>query len=82
MWEYRQCTLGLLTIKADKEFPGTVRVEKKENKIEPIDDIQLTVPQLSGEVEVIDRLHLSQAMNNLGLYTSPDGSTTPRSHEI
>ena len=50
-------------------FPGTVRVERKEDKGEPFNNIQLTVLQFSGEVEVIDHLQASQAMTNLGLYT-------------
>ena len=77
-WEYRQCTPALSKIKEGKVFPGIVRAEREEDKGEPINNIQLTMSQSSGEVEVIYQLQASQAMKNLGLYTPSDGNTTPQ----
>ena len=68
----------LSTIKEGEEYPGTTRVDRGEEDEDPIDALQMTVPQADGREEVITQLQSCQAMKNLGLYAPPEGGSAPQ----
>ena len=77
-WEYRRCKPTFLTIKERKVMPGTVMIDDDPDNHESIDDFQLTIPQATGDVAVIEQLQSCQVMKNLGMYAPPEGDTEPQ----
>ena len=51
--------------------------DNKELDDRTLNDLQLTVPQVSGEAAVIEQLVYSKAVKNLGLFVQPDGVNEP-----
>lgn len=47
-----------------------------------LDYIHITVPTNSSDAQAIDRLRSSEAVENLGLFTTPDGNNLPHLEQI
>ena len=68
-WEYLAPSKGLVG-------------EDEELEDRTLNDLQLTVPQASGEAAVIEQLTHSKAVENLGLFVRPDGKNEPHLEQV
>ena len=73
-WEYRRCKPALETIAEGNEMPGTNLEERDEDRDGQLDELEMTIPQIGGDVAAITQLQASQATENLGLLAAPDGN--------
>ena len=78
LWEYRRCKSALSTIKEGEVMPDTVMVDNNSDNHDSIDDFQMTIPQATGDVAVIEQLQLCQKIKNLGLCAPLEGGTEPQ----
>ena len=74
VWEYRDAektTIKKRGAHAEEEHEELDNIDEVAN--EELDDLVMTVPQLSGDAKAIKRLKSSEAVKNLGLFARPDG---------
>ena len=55
-----------------KKTKGDKKAEEEEED-DGLDDLEMTVPQLSGDAKTIQLLKFSEAVKNLGLFARQDG---------
>ena len=72
-WEYRTINSGLPTDENDD-----VDVDPED----ALRTMRLTVPQASGDAVAIEQLMHSEAVENLGLFTRPDGVNEPHLNQV
>ena len=68
-WRYQD------DVKAQRKESNKERGEE-EDMYDELNELNITVPLLEGDVAVISRLKTSEAVKNLGMQARPDGSST------
>jgi hypothetical protein len=74
VWEYRDAEEKAIKkrgAQAEEEHEELDNIEEDANK--ELDNLEMTVPQLTGDAKAIKRLKSSEAVKNLGLFARPDG---------